>query len=175
MALQDASLSASAVGCLEMHGTGTPLGDPIEVGAAAAVFSSGRATPLCLAAAKSVLGHTEPAAGATGMARAILRCAATLPQSGVCHSVVLSTSHRCLQTHRCVCRMGQGLTSGILHLSAVNPYIASTLRPAAAAAPTLPVHLPRQPAGAAVAEGNAVTGISGFAFQGTNAHVILGR
>ena len=74
MALEDAGLSASSIGCLEMHGTGTPLGDPIEVGAAAAIFGSGRQTPLCLGAAKSVLGHTEPAAGATGMTRAMLRC-----------------------------------------------------------------------------------------------------
>jgi 3-oxoacyl-(acyl-carrier-protein) synthase len=27
-----------AISCLEMHGTGTPLGDPIEVGAASAVL-----------------------------------------------------------------------------------------------------------------------------------------
>ena len=73
------------------------------------------------------------------------------------------------------CRMGQALTADILHLSVVNPYIASTMRPAASAAAALPVHLPRQPSGAAMAGGNAVTGISGFAFQGTNAHVILGR
>ena len=72
-------------------------------------------------------------------------------------------------------RMGQALTMDILHLSLINPYITSTLRPGGAAAAALPVHLPRQPSGAALVGGKAATGISGFAFQGTNAHVILGR
>ena len=84
MALEDAGLSAAAIGCLEMHGTGTPLGDPIEVGAAVAVFGAqpGRA-PLCLGAAKSLLGHTEPAAGATGMTRSMLRYEDLLLQGDV--------------------------------------------------------------------------------------------
>ena len=45
---------------------GTSLGDPIEVGAAAAaLLKSGlpRALPLYLTAAKSFMGHAEPAAG----------------------------------------------------------------------------------------------------------------
>ncbi len=71
--------------------------------------------------------------------------------------------------------MGQALTMDILHLSLINPYIASTLQPGSAAAAVLPVHLPRQPSGAALMRETAATGISGFAFQGTNAHVILGR
>ena len=78
MALLDAGLDAASIGCLEMHGTGTPLGDPIEIGAAAAVFggrTAPHAAPLCLGAVKSALGHTEPAAGATGMCRSLLRCA----------------------------------------------------------------------------------------------------
>lgn len=41
-------------------------GDPIEVGAALAVLRGSRA-PLALSAAKSRLGHAEPAAGAIGM------------------------------------------------------------------------------------------------------------
>ena len=59
---------------------GTSLGDPIEVGAALAVFGSSRASSnvrrqvLELSAAKSSLGHAEPAAGAAGMLRAIFRC-----------------------------------------------------------------------------------------------------
>ena len=48
-----------------MHGTGTPLGDPIEVGAAAAVYlaATGRKSPMSLVALKSDIGHAEPAAG----------------------------------------------------------------------------------------------------------------
>lgn len=66
LALMSASLSADAVDTLEMHGTGTPLGDPIEMGAATAVLSSsGKVLTLC--AVKSALGHTEPAAGAASI------------------------------------------------------------------------------------------------------------
>ena len=79
LALRDAELPPTELAALEMHGTGTALGDPIELGAAAAVLagspSQHRRSPLGLSAAKSYLGHTEPAAGASSMCRAILRCA----------------------------------------------------------------------------------------------------
>jgi Beta-ketoacyl synthase, C-terminal domain len=45
-----------------MHCTG----DPIEVGAATAVLTGGRA-PMRLTAAKARIGHAEPAAGAVGI------------------------------------------------------------------------------------------------------------
>lgn len=47
------------VRALQLHGTGTGLGDPIEIGAAAAVFSSH--SPLTVMAGKSWFGHAEPA------------------------------------------------------------------------------------------------------------------
>ena len=68
-ALQAAGEGAAAVSRLQMHGTGTPLGDPIEAGAAAAVLlgaTGGRGeagSPLVFASDKSGIGHTEPAAG----------------------------------------------------------------------------------------------------------------
>ena len=75
LALQEASMQPQELGVLELHGTGTPLGDPIELGAAAAVLAgSSRSSPLGLSAAKSYLGHTEPAAGAASMHRSIIRC-----------------------------------------------------------------------------------------------------
>ena len=61
------------ISILEMHGTGTALGDPIEVGAAFAVLQNGEGRPLELQAAKSRVLHTEPAAGAVGLANLVLR------------------------------------------------------------------------------------------------------
>lgn len=78
LALQDAEVAPAALTALEMHGTSTPLGDPIEVGAAATVLSEGRSSQgldvLGLSAVKNMLGHSEPAAGAAGMFRSMQRC-----------------------------------------------------------------------------------------------------
>ncbi len=51
-----------------LHGTGTPLGDPIEVSALGqALNARGRArSQVAIAAVKSCYGHTEGAAGLTG-------------------------------------------------------------------------------------------------------------
>ncbi len=59
---------------VQLHGTGTPLGDPIELGAIQAVLmgSSQRAVPLQVAAAKSWVGHTEAASGVIGLLQAAL-------------------------------------------------------------------------------------------------------
>lgn len=63
-ALANANTQPGEVDNLEMHGTGTPLGDPIEIGAALAVLSiPGKSKPTSLSAVKSILGHAEPAAG----------------------------------------------------------------------------------------------------------------
>ena len=74
-ALAAAGLSSTAVRFLSVHGTGTALGDPIEIGALAQALpgsGSGRpggqpAAPVTLASNKSCYGHTEGAAGLTGL------------------------------------------------------------------------------------------------------------
>jgi len=73
-ALALADLPPSSVAYLEAHGTGTPLGDPIEVQALASVYGQGRTpeTPLFLGSSKANLGHAEYAAGIVGFIKLIL-------------------------------------------------------------------------------------------------------
>jgi len=72
-ALADARVDSRDVASMATHGTGTPLGDPLELGALAAALGRGsRAAPLALAAPKARLGHTEGAAGALGMLWALM-------------------------------------------------------------------------------------------------------
>ncbi|MFJ9674501.1 polyketide synthase [Streptomyces sp. NPDC101221] len=68
---------------LEAHGTGTRLGDRVEVAAVAQVYGTGRrGAPLHIGSAKSFLGHTFAAAGAAGLLRTLQALRqATLPPS----------------------------------------------------------------------------------------------
>jgi acyl transferase domain-containing protein len=155
-ALAAAGLSAADVSTLQLHGTGTGLGDPIEVGALAAVFAGGsggstagkRQQPLRLASDKSSLGHTEPAAGLTGLLQAISAAA-----------------HQAAQP--------------ILHLRTPSPHLVSSL-PFGGASDGGAISMPRQLHGAPAlrrrgGSGGAsiVAGVSSFAFQGSNAHLLL--
>ncbi|MFN2136956.1 MAG: amino acid adenylation domain-containing protein [Candidatus Promineifilaceae bacterium] len=72
-ALADAGVDAAAIGALEAHGTGTRLGDPIEVHALQAVFDQDHdAPPLPVGSVKTNAGHLEAAAGVAGMIKIIL-------------------------------------------------------------------------------------------------------
>jgi acyl transferase domain-containing protein/acyl carrier protein len=73
-AIRAAGVTPGDIGYIEAHGTGTPMGDPIEVGALAAVFGAGRSRtePLLLGTAKSNFGHLEAAAGMAGLVKVLL-------------------------------------------------------------------------------------------------------
>jgi len=73
-ALRAARLAGSDVDYLEAHGTGTSLGDPIEVQAAAAVLAANRGgkAPLLVGSAKTNIGHLEAAAGIAGLIKVVL-------------------------------------------------------------------------------------------------------
>lgn len=123
-----------------MHGTGTPLGDPIETGAAIATLSS-KDRPLRLSAAKSLTGHAEPAAGMVGIVHA---------------SRILRTSQ----------------SSTLPQLRSLNPHIESLLLQGTKQGQTR-VQMPRQYSGQIYGLEKGYTGVSAFAFQGTNAHSVL--
>ncbi|MEM6107254.1 SDR family NAD(P)-dependent oxidoreductase [Mycobacterium sp. 050272] len=83
-ALSRAGLVGEDVDYLEAHGTGTPLGDPIEVQAAAAVYGGSRSAdrPLLMGSVKTNIGHTESASGAAGLIKVVLSLQhELLPQS----------------------------------------------------------------------------------------------
>ncbi|MFL9906609.1 SDR family NAD(P)-dependent oxidoreductase [Paraburkholderia sp. RL17-337-BIB-A] len=73
-ALASGGIDAADVGYIEAHGTGTSLGDPIEVGALNAVFGTTRVNgePLWVGSVKANIGHLEGAAGGAGIIKLIL-------------------------------------------------------------------------------------------------------
>lgn len=72
-ALANASVKPHEVDYIEAHGTGTPVGDPIEYNALRAVFAKRPADrPLFIGSVKSNLGHMEQAAGIGGLIKVLL-------------------------------------------------------------------------------------------------------
>merc|ERR1719331_69883 len=71
--LREAQVAPGDIDYIECHGTGTPLGDPIEVGALEAAVNAGRdaKNALVLGAVKSNVGHLEGAAGVAGLIKAV--------------------------------------------------------------------------------------------------------
>jgi acyl transferase domain-containing protein/D-arabinose 1-dehydrogenase-like Zn-dependent alcohol dehydrogenase/acyl carrier protein len=70
-ALQNGAVAPEHVSLIEAHGTGTLLGDPIEVEALRSVYGAARG-PCALGSVKTNVGHLEGAAGIAGLIKCVL-------------------------------------------------------------------------------------------------------
>ncbi|MBA2673692.1 beta-ketoacyl synthase N-terminal-like domain-containing protein, partial [Ramlibacter sp.] len=143
-ALADAGVPARAVSYLEAHGTGTELGDPIEIAGLHQAFSADTAErSFCaIGSVKSNIGHCESAAGMAGLTKVILQ-------------------------------MQHGQLVPSLHADAINPRIdfaptAFRLQRELAAWPR-----PRLEVDGAARELPRIAGISSFGAGGSNAHLVV--
>ncbi|MFJ7530463.1 type I polyketide synthase [Streptomyces griseus] len=76
-AYRRAGVTPERVGYVELHGTGTRVGDPVEAGALGAALSAGRPadSPLLVGSVKTNIGHLEGAAGIAGLVKTVLSLA----------------------------------------------------------------------------------------------------
>lgn len=147
-ALQDAALHPREVAFIESHGTGTKLGDPVEINAICDMFRPQQSTPnpenadtraleqprVLIGAVKTNIGHLEAAAGVAGFIKA-----------------VLALTHRTMPAN--------------LHLRTPNPNFASDAHRV--------VQLVTETTAIAARENSLYGGVSSFGYGGTNAHCVL--
>ncbi|MGW3042847.1 SDR family NAD(P)-dependent oxidoreductase, partial [Kitasatospora sp. NPDC001159] len=90
-AYRDAGVPIESVSYVELHGTGTSLGDPVEIDGltrAHRALATGPATACGIGTVKSNIGHLEPAAGIAGVIKVILAMRhRTLPQTLHLHTL----------------------------------------------------------------------------------------
>jgi acyl transferase domain-containing protein/acyl carrier protein len=144
-ALMIAGVPPETIGYVEAHGSGTPMGDPIEIAALTEAFRAAhgadradhredlRPGACAVGSIKTAIGHCNTAAGVAGLIKAVLALA---------HRTILPS----------------------LHFATPNPAIdfaASPFRVPTAAAPWKSTGTPRR------------AGVSSFGLGGTNVHAIL--
>lgn len=147
-AYEKAHVDPARVGYIECHGTGTSLGDPIEIQALTKAFGElykrhdkapGGAPHCGLSSAKTNIGHLETAAGIAGILR-----------------VLLAIKHRQIPAN--------------VHFEELNPYIKLSGTPFYIVDKTREWAAPRASDGR---ETPRLAGVSSFGFGGANAHVVL--
>ncbi|KAH8706037.1 non-reducing polyketide synthase [Talaromyces proteolyticus] len=89
--LRNANVSPDDISYVEMHGTGTPVGDPAEMSAVGNVFKHRRRAdgPLPVGAVKANFGHSEGAAGMASLLKCIMmfKTDTIPPQAGMPHAL----------------------------------------------------------------------------------------
>ncbi|MBT2291740.1 amino acid adenylation domain-containing protein [Paenibacillus albidus] len=71
-ALEAAAVPAASISYIETHGTGTPLGDPIEIEALTGLFPASGGTRTAIGSVKTNIGHLDAAAGIAGFIKTVL-------------------------------------------------------------------------------------------------------
>ncbi len=143
-ALERAGLDPADISYIEAHGTGTALGDPVEIAGLARVFGAARAdgSVCAVGSLKSNIGHCEAAAGIAALTK-----------------VLLQLEH------------GQLVPS--LHAEQPNPEIDFGQTPFRIQSALAPWARPRRAVAGVVRELPRIAGISSFGAGGANAHVIV--
>ncbi len=72
-AMANARINSEDISYIEAHGTGTPLGDPIEVEGLTRAFNTEKNQFCALGSVKSNIGHTESSAGIAGITKILLQ------------------------------------------------------------------------------------------------------
>ncbi|BCB74913.1 hypothetical protein Pflav_013230 [Phytohabitans flavus] len=148
-AFDEAGVDPATIGYMEMHGTGTALGDPIEVNGLKKAFRELRrragqtevtAPVTLIGSVKSNIGHLEAAAGMAGVFKVILA-------------------------------MRHGRIPGNLHIANVNPHVQLDGTPLRIARTT--EAWPRSRHAQTGAELPRRAGVSSFGFGGINAHLLI--
>jgi acyl transferase domain-containing protein/acyl carrier protein len=71
-ALEMAEVDPESIGYIETHGTGTPLGDPVEIEALKSAFHTGKKRYCAIGSIKTNMGHLDSAAGIAGFIKTVL-------------------------------------------------------------------------------------------------------
>jgi acyl transferase domain-containing protein/NAD(P)-dependent dehydrogenase (short-subunit alcohol dehydrogenase family)/acyl carrier protein len=147
-AYEDAGVDPKYISYIETHGTGTELGDPVEIEGLKRAFKEMYArrglqspkTAYCgLGSVKTNVGHLEPAAGIVSMIKTILS-------------------------------IEKKKLPGILHLKELNPYISLEDTPFYIVRNTKYWERPKDEDGKELPR---TAGVSAFGFGGSNAHIVL--
>lgn len=151
-ALDDAGVSADTLSYIEAHGTGTALGDPIEIQGLCEAFrqDTNRKQFCALGSLKSNIGHLEPAAGVAGLIKVLLalkhrRLPATLHVREVNPGLELEETPFFVQDHVANWHSDVGpLRAGVssFGFGGVNAHVIVEEAPAAAPAQSPPTDRP---------------------------------